>query len=235
MVKTTRGTCLATLSVRVLVLAIVGIALIPQFAESKSEFAVRKKFTRRSYNWESVRRIAILPLKMKAEEAVAPGENRKWTATRAFPPDSVVQPLVQEMVRQIKHVDSSIVVMLIDRIEINAPQSMVLKIASGATGADAVVEITLNDVEYFAAKPEAPGPFVNGARLPAIPGRPAATRVRMSFTMTDPESSGLIWQVDLEGKETSGGPGGSPDEADPPSPEALIQDLIISAGSWLPF
>lgn len=233
--KTTRTLCLAIFSKRALAFAIVGIALIPQFAAGKSEVAVRKKFIRRSHNWESVRRIAILPIKMKAEEAVAPGENRKWTATRVFPPDSVVQPLVQELVRQIKHLDSSIVVMLIDRMEINAPQSMVLKIAGGATGANAVIEMTINDVEYLAAKPEAPAPIVNGARLPAIPGRPAATRVRMSFTMTDPRSSGSIWQVDLEGKESSGGPGGSPDEADPPSPEALIQELIINAGSWLPF
>ena len=196
---------------------------------------VRKKFIPKAYAWEHIRRIAILPIETVEEEAVAPGETRKWTAPRMFPPDSVIQAIAFEMVRQIKLLDTNIVVMLIDPLKIQAPQPLVMKIAGGATGANAIMEMTINDIEFFDAKSEAPGPLVNGARLPSIPGRSAATRVRMSFTMTDPRSSGLIWQVDLEGKQSSGGPGGSPDEADPPNPEALIQDLIITAGSWLPF
>lgn len=201
----------------------------------ESTIAVRRKFIPKGYDWEHIRRIAILPIGHTDEVAVAPGENRQWRGTRVFPPDSVIQPLAQEMVRQIKHLDSSIVVLLIDPLTIQAPQPLIMKIAGGATRANAVMEMTISDIEYFEAKPESAGPFVNGERLPSIPGRPAATRVRMSFTMTDPRSSTLVWQVDLEGKQSQGGAGGSPDEAKPPSPERLIRELIVTAGSWLPF
>lgn len=233
--KSNRRFALAILPLRVLVSVLVCIVLFPHAAVGETKVVVRKKFIPKSYNWEQVRRVAILPIAKPKETAVAPGETRKWTAPPILPPDSVIQSVTREMVKQIKRLDSSIVVMIIDPLNAQVSQPLVMKIAGGATGANAIMEMTISDIEYYEAKPETPGPLVNGVRLPAISGRPAATRVRMSFTMTDPQSSGLIWQVDLEGKESSGGPGGSPDEAEPPSPEALLQELVRAAGSWLPF
>lgn len=233
--KTARSLLHTIQSARVLVFAFACLVFLPQVAVSETKIAVRKKYIPKSYSWETVRRVAILPIVTKEKEAVAPGENRKWTATRMFPPDSVIQPFTHEMVRQIKHLDSSIVVMLIDSLKIQVPPSLVMKIAGGATDANAIMEMTITDIEYFEAKSEAPGPIINGAQLPAIPGRPAATKIRMSFAMTEPQSSRLIWQVDLEGKESNEGMGGSPDEADPPSPEALIEELVKTAGALLPF
>jgi hypothetical protein len=210
------------------------LILMPRTAASESRIQVREKFIPKAYIWEDIRRIAILPIATEKEVAIAPGESRRG-ARAVFPPDSVIQPLAMDMVKQIKHRDSTIVVMLIDSLQADTPQPLVMKIAAGATGADAIMEMKVTEVKHFKASSEAPGPYVNGARLPSIPGRPAATRVRMSFTMTDPRSSGLIWQVDLEGRQSQGGAGGSPDEADPPSPQGIIQDLVITAGSWLPF
>jgi hypothetical protein len=57
----------------------------------------------------------------------------------------------------------------------------------------------------------------------------------MTFSLQEIKTASVIWHIDVEGRESLGGPGGSPDEADPPSPKALIQDLMITAASWLPF
>jgi hypothetical protein len=152
-----------------------------------------------------------------------------------FPADSVIQPIASEMARKIKQLDSSIVVLLIDPLKSTISQPLIMKVASGATGADAIMELGVSKVDYIEATSNSPGPLVNGKQMPPIAGKPAATRVRMSFTLTDAKSGGMIWQVDVEGKESRGGVGGSPEETDPPTPEGLIRDLTITAASWLPF
>lgn len=222
-----------TLSVLVCMCACLLIA--PQSAKSESKIVIHERFIPKSYNWDAIRRIAILPIGHEKQAAVAPGTKRKWTQQRPFPSDSLIQPLVSEMVRQIKRLDSTIVVLLIDPLKSTIPQPLIIKVAGGATGADAVMEIVVSSVIYLEATPDSPGPFVNGKQMPPIAGKPAATRVRMSFTLTDSKTGGLIWLIDVEGKESRGAVGGSPDEADPPGPEGLIKDLTISAASWLPF
>jgi hypothetical protein len=74
-----------------------------------------------------------------------------------------------------------------------------------------------------------------GAPLPPIAARPASIRAQMTFTMKDAKYGEIIWQVDANGKATADQTEGETAEADPPQLESLMKDIIIEAGSWLPF
>lgn len=207
----------------------------PQSARGEAKIVIHEQFIPKAYNWAAIRRIAILPIEPPGDEAPAPGSRPAVMRRQPFPADSVIQPIAMEMVRKIKLLDSSIVVLLIDQLKSTIPQPLIMKVAGGATGADAIMEIGVTSVKYFEATPDSPGPLVNGKQMPPIAGKPAATRVRMSFTLTHSETGGMIWQVDVEGKESRGGVGGTPDESKPPGPEGLIKDLTLTAAALLPF
>lgn len=226
---------IAIRSLGVLACACTCLFLLPQSAWSESKIVIHDKFIPKAYNWAAVRRIAILPIEPPGDDVPEPGSRSAPMRRQPFPADSVIQPIAKEMVRKIKLLDSSIVVLLIDQLKSTIPQPLILMVAGGATRADAIMEMGVTNVKYFEATPDSPGPLVNGKRMPPIAGKPAATRVRMSFTLTDSKSGGMVWQIDVEGKESRGGVRGSPDEAEPPGPEGLIKDLTVTAASWLPF
>ena len=115
------------------------------------------------------------------------------------------------------------------------PEEMYLKVVAGTTKADALMTIRVSDVEYDEASPTMPGPYLNGSNLPSPGGNSASTRARLNVALQETKQFSVIWQIDVEGKESQGGVGGTPDATDPPSPEGLIRELMITAASWLPF
>ena len=196
---------------------------------------VRKKFVAKSYNWESVRRVAIFPIQNAIETEIGTDGKPKWSPPNQFPSDSVLRPLLSEMIRRIKYLDSTIVVLVSDPLTFEMPDPALIRIAGKATSADAVIMLRVTKIDNERATPETPGVQHQGRTLPPIPGKPASTSVRMNFTIHEVRNAGLIWQFEVDGKGTRGGLGETTTESSPPGPEGVIKDLVLAAGLVLPF